>query len=317
VISKYSKEIKVGLIVTCAIAAGIWGINYLKGQDLFSRYKNFYVVYENIDGLAQSNMVRINGYKVGSVYDVSFLPDNSGRILIELEVAASALINKDAQALITNADILGTKEIRLVLGKSTEQANDGDTLYGKVATGMMAQIEPVKDKVEMLVGSLDSLIRNLNSVISPGNKVHIESSIISIDKTITHLSKISEQLETMTNDKGDINSTFKNVATITKSLANNAANMDRFMANATAISDTLASAQIHEAANNLNKNLSEFATVLKKVNDGEGTLGLLLNDEKMYNNLNSASGHLDSLLIDFNKNPKKYVHFSVFGKKSQ
>lgn len=316
-IKKYSKEIKVGLITSCAIAAGIWGINYLKGQDLFSRYKSYYVIYDNIDGLAKSNMVRINGHKIGSVYNIKFLPDNSGRIIIELEVASSTFINADAQALISSADLLGTKEIKMVLGNSSATANDGDTLIGVLDNGMMAQIEPVKQKIETLSLSLDSLVKNLNSTLSPANKMHIENSMVSIDKTMAHLSKISEQLDGMTSNSGDIGTTFKNVATVSKSLANSAANMEKFISNAAVISDTLASAQIHEAVNNLNENLSEFSVVLKKINNGEGSLGLLLNDDKMYKNLNSASSHLDSLLIDFNKNPKRYVHFSVFGKKAQ
>lgn len=313
---KYSKEIKVGVIVTLAIAGAIWGINYLKGRDLFSNSNTYYVVYSQINGLAKSNTITINGYKVGQVDKISFLPDNSGRILIELNVNSSTFVSKDATAIIASADLLGTKVVQLQLGESKIAAVDDDTLAGDLEDGMMAQIEPVKLKMQTLMTSVDSLVNNLNSALNAQNRVNIDQSFSSLTATLKHLDRISFTLDEMTtSENGKIKTTLTSVNSMTANLANNNEKINKIINNLATLSDSLAAANLKSAIDNLNKNMSEFAVMLDKVNKGEGSLGKLMNDDKLYTNLNSSSAHLDSLLIDFKENPKRYVHFSVFGKK--
>lgn len=313
---KYSKEIKVGVIVTLAIAGAIWGINYLKGRDLFSNSNTYYVVYSEINGLAKSNTVTINGYKVGQVDKISFLPDNSGRILIELNISSSTFVSKDAKAIIASADLLGTKVVQLQFGESKIAAVDEDTLAGDLEKAMMAQIEPVKVKMENLMTSIDSLVNNLNTTLNAQNRVNIDQSFSSLTSTLKHLDRISFTLDEMTTtENGKIKTALTDVNAITSNLANNNEKINKIINNMASLSDSLAAANLKSAIDNLNKNMSEFAVMLDKVNKGEGSLGKLMNDDKLYTNLNSSSAHLDSLLIDFKENPKRYVHFSVFGKK--
>lgn len=316
---KLSKEVKVGIIVTCAIVGAIWGINYLKGQDLFSTTNTYYVIYPQVNGLTKSNIIRLNGFKVGQVNHISFVPDNSGRILIELNVGSSVYVAKDSKAVIASADFLGTKEIQIVLGKSTAVAVDGDTLIGEVQLGLTEslgnQVGPVKDKVESLVESMDTLAKNLNNTLSTQNKKSIDESLSSLTVTMKHFERIASSLDEMsTTENGKIKSSLNNVESISKNLKENNDKIDKIIGNLASVSDSLAAANLKSAIDNLNKNLGELAIVLQKVNNGEGTLGALMKDDKLYTNLNSSSAHLDSLLIDFKANPKRYVHFSMFGK---
>ena len=313
---KYSKEIKVGVIVILAIAGAIWGINYLKGRDLFSNSNTYYVVYSQINGLANSNTVTINGYKVGQVDKISFLPDNSGRILIALNINSSAFVSKDATAIIASADLLGTKVVQLQLGESKIAAVDDDTLAGDLEIGMMAQIEPVQQKMETLMISVDSLVNNLNTALSVQNRVNIDQSFSSLSATLKHLDRISYTLDEMTTtENGKIKTTLISVNSMVSNLASNNEKINKIINNMASLSDSLAAANLKSAIDNLNKNMTDFALMLNKVNNGEGSLGKLMNDDKLYTNLNRSSAHLDSLLIDFKENPKRYVHFSVFGKK--
>lgn len=313
---KYSKEIKVGLIVTLAIAGAIWGINYLKGRDLFSNSNTYYVIYSNINGLAKSNTVTINGFNVGQVDKITFLPDHSGRILIALNINSNVFVSKDATAIIASADLLGTKIVQLKLGSSNVAALDDDTLAGALEMGMMEQIEPVKTKVEGLLVSVDTLVNNLNVALSTQNRKNIDESFSSLSSTLKHLDRISFTLDDMTTaENGKIKTTLANVNSLTDNLENNNEKINKIISNLASVSDSVAASDLKSAIDNLNKNMSEFAVMLDKVNKGQGSLGALMNDDKLYKNLNSSSAHLDSLLIDFKENPKRYVHFSVFGKK--
>lgn len=317
---KISKEVKVGLIITGAIVAAIWGINFLKGRDLFSRTKEYYVLYEQVNGLAKSNLVKLNGYKVGQVEKISFTPDNSGKILITFTAGSSVFISEDAKAVIASADFLGTKEIQIQLGTSKTPARAGATLKGEVQLGLTEslgnQVGPVKDKVETLMLSMDTLSHNLNATFNSKNKNHIDESLESLNATLKHFERISQSLDEMsTNSNGKIKTTIDNVSSISKTLKDNNDKIDNIVDNLSSVSDSLAASNLKSAIDNLNKNMSEFAAILKKINNGEGSLGALLKDEKLYTNLNNSAAHLDSLLIDVKANPKHYVRFSVFGKK--
>lgn len=317
---KISKEIKVGFIVTAAIVATIWGINYLKGRDIFSRSKEYFVIYPQVNGLAKSNLIKLNGYKVGQVEKISFLPDNSGRILIDFTVSSSVFISEDATALIASADFLGTKEIQIELGTSKTPAKDGATIKGSIQLGLMEaignQAGPVKDKVETLLMSMDTLTHNLNATFNNQNKNSINASLESLTSTLKHFDRISASLDEMSTSKnGEIKSSLENVNSISKNLEENNDKINNLIDNLSSVSDSLAAANLKSAIDNLNKNMAEFALILKKINDGEGSLGALLKDDKLYANLNNSAAHLDSLLIDVKANPKHYVRFSVFGKK--
>ena len=315
-----SKEVKVGLIITSAIIAAIWGINFLKGRDIFSRTKEYKVIYEQVNGLAKSNIIKLNGFKIGQVEKIVFLPDNTGKILVTLSVNSSVFISEDAKAIIANADFLGTKEIQIVLGSSKMAAKDGAELKGEMQVGLMEaignQAGPVKDKFENLLLSMDTLAKNLNAALNTENKRNLSSGLASLSATLKHFEHISASLDEMsTGRNGSINATMDNLSSISRNLKENNDKIDNIVENISSVSDSLAAANLKSAIDNLNKNMAEFAVILQKINNGEGSLGALLKDDKLYTNLNNSAAHLDSLLIDVKANPKHYVRFSVFGKK--
>lgn len=315
--AKISREIKVGVIVTCAIVALIWGLNYLKGQDIFSVTNKYYVIYPNVNGLATSNQIKLNGFKVGQVDDIRFVPDKSGRIQIALSIGSGVFISKDAKAIISSADILGTKQIEIELGSSKEPARDGDYITGEIKLGITetvgSQVTPVKDKVEHLLQSMDTLTKNLNAIFSIQNKKNFDEGLASLNNTMKHLNHISEMLD---GHKG-LNATVSNIESFSANLKDNNKKIDNIIGNLSGMTDSLAASPLKSAIDNLDKSMAAFEEILNRINKGEGSLGALIKDEKLYTNLNNSAAHLDSLMNDIKSNPKRYVHFSVFGKKNK
>ena len=310
---KFSKEARVGILVTTALAALIWGLNYLKGQDFFTTSNKFYAVYDNVDGLVKSNPVIMSGFRIGIINDINFIPDKSGKLLVTLLINDDVFISKDAIANIFSSDLLGAKAVRIELGTSTESAKDGDTLISILETSLTSklgkQVGPVKDKVENLVVSLDSVAQMLHQLFDKDTKSDLRNSISHFNSTMSSLDHM------MSDENGKLQLIFTNLESISKNLKNNNEEISHIVSNFSQLSDTLAKAQFVSVINNADKALYQFNEIAAKINKGEGSLGLLVNDRQLYTNLDSAAKSLDQLLIDLKANPKKYVHFSVFGKK--
>ena len=290
---KLSKEVKVGIIITTALVCAIWGINYLKGRDLFSLTNTYYAVYPQINGLYKSNIVKLNGFKVGQVSKISFMPDNSGRIKVEMNINSNVFISHDSKAIIASADMLGTKEIRIQLGTSGKAINDGDSLRSEMELGLAeslgSQVGPVKDKFESLLTSVDSLANNLNAVLNKSNKDRLDNSFASLEVTLKNLESISNALDKMTRDGGSASTSLNNVAGISKTIKDNSTQLDKIIDNAAAITDSLNEADLKTTIQNLNQAITELRETLHKINSGEGSLGLLVNDKKLYDNLAATS----------------------------
>lgn len=318
---EFSKEIKVGIIVTAALVCAIWGINYLKGRDLFSLTNTYYAVYPQVNGLYKSNLVKLNGYKIGQVTGITYLPDNSGRIKVKMEVSSKVFVSSDSKASIASADLLGTKEIQIQLGTSKTPANDGDSLTAIMELGLTEtlgnQVGPVKEKFEKLMVSIDSLATNLNTVLGTKNKEHLTKSFSSLEVTMKNLESITVSLDKMMQSGGSANSALNNFSDISKTIKENNAQLDKIIDNAASISDSLNQANLKSTIENLNSAITELKETLSKINNGEGSLGKLVNDKQLYDNLAATSASLNSMLVDMQANPKRYVHFSVFGKKDK
>jgi phospholipid/cholesterol/gamma-HCH transport system substrate-binding protein len=310
---KFSKEARVGLLVTAAMAALIWGVNYLKGQDFFTTSNKYYAIYDDVDGLVKSNPVIMSGFRVGIINDIDFLPDKSGKLMVTMLINKDVFVSKDAIANIISADLLGAKAMRIDLGKSPEQAEEGAMLTAVLETSLTSklgsQVGPVKDKVESLVVSLDSVTQMLHQLFDVNTKNNLRSSI-------NHLNSSMNSLDNMlTSDNGKLKMLFSNLESISSNLKSHNDEISHILDNLSQITDTLAKARFASAINNADLALGQFNSVMQKINNGEGSLGLLINDKKLYNNLETAAKSLDELMIDMKANPKKYVHFSVFGKK--
>jgi len=315
---KITKEVRIGIIVLTAIALSYWGLNYLKGQDIFTSQKAIYAVYSRVDGLLPSNVVQVNGYKIGFVKTINLLPDHSGRLVISMHIKSDLKIPRNSKAEIFSTDFLGTKAVQLIFGDSKEDIQDGDTLPSSVQASLTdevgAQVAPIKEKAENLLASLDSVAAVFREVFNQETKLNLKKSFESISAALNSIDNIATTVDTMLGKKnGRIKLLLENLESITGNIKNHNQQIGEVIDNFSGISDTLRKANLSQTILNLKNTLDKTSSIFDKVNKGEGTLGLLVNDDSLYVNLNNTARSLDALVKDLNANPKKYVHFSMFG----
>lgn len=315
---KLSKEVKVGILVTGAIAALLWGMNYLKGIDVFSGLNTYFAVYNQVDGLTTSSEIILNGVKIGQVQKIEFIKDNSGRILATLAVKSDVFIGKKSIARISSSDLLGSKVVTIVLDPSSAPVVDGDTLQSEVQTTLSDQMLPIKDKAENLILSLDSLAMALKGVFNSGTQKNLNSSFANLDKTMASIERASAGLDQLVStDDSKLRKMINNLESITANIKNNNESLSNALKNISSITDSLAKSNLASTINNANTTLKETAAIMEKINRGEGTMGMLINNDSLYNALEKSATDLDNLLVDLKQNPKRYVHISVFGSKSK
>lgn len=320
---KLSKEVKTGLVVLITIVLFIYGFNLLKGRNLLGHERKYYVVYHNVDGLVSSNPVVVNGLKVGQVKSLLFAPGTSGKIIATIIVTQKELdIQSNTIARIFSSDLLGSKAINLDLKPGGRIMQNGDTLIGETEQSLSKivdqRIEPLRKKVESLVGSIDSVMIGFNAVLDKDGRSNLSKSFESIRKAIATFEKTSVRLdELVASEQAKVSKILSKVEIITTTFANNSEQLGNVIKNFSTISDSLAKSNIATTINNATAALGRVSEVMDKINKGEGSLGLLVNDKKLYNHLDSASVSLDKLLEDLKARPGRYVHLSVFGKKDQ
>lgn len=306
-----------------AIGMFIYGFNFLKGKKLFSDRRDFYAIYDDIGGLYEANAVLFNGYRVGQVSDISLMPDATGRVVVRFFISDSQVkIPTDSYAKIISSDILGTKAVDISLGKSTTYAEDGDTLHSSVEASLSesvnAQVKPLKEKAESLILSIDSVMLAVQAVLNKDTRDNLGKSINNIQFTLENFSKISMRLDTLVKtEKQKLSSIFSKIELLTGMLSSNNENISAVLANLHTVSDSLAAANVKSTINNANVALLNASEVMAKINKGEGSLGLLVNNDSLYNNLDRSTAELEKLLNDLRMHPGRYVHFSIFGKKDK
>jgi phospholipid/cholesterol/gamma-HCH transport system substrate-binding protein len=299
----------------------IWGINFLKGNDLFQHRRKFYAVYDNINGLMTANPVQINGFKVGIVSKIEFMGDKYGKVLAEFTLDQAIDIPKNTIAQIVDSDLLGSKAVRLILGTGP-LANNQDTLKGELQPGMLdklsTEIAPIKDKATNIMSSLDTILLSVKGVFNLQNQQNLATSFNHIQLTLEHLSNTMGSLDyAVSGNKNKISDFISSLSDITKNIKNNDKKINNIIENFSSISDSLAKANFAQTIRSTEKAISDFQIMLDKVNRGEGTLGQLANNDTLYFNLQKTSESLNLLLKDLKAHPKRYVHFSVFGKKEK
>ncbi len=313
-------ELKIGVIGIFSIFLLIWGISFLKGNNIFENSNEYYSIYKNIDGLESSAPVRINGLTVGNVTDIYFHPNSSGDIIVKFTLNNDIKFPRNSIAKIYNSDIMGTKAVKLIYGNSNIFASAGDTLYSEIEDGLKdevnKQVLPLKNKAEELISSIDSVMTVITTVLDKDARESLSSSLRSLNRTFSTMELAMVRLDSVIY-KNDIrvSNIIQNVESITTNLHNNNDIIARTLKNFEAISDSIAKSNIKSTINNLDKSLADFDKILQKIEKGEGTIGLLLNDKEMYNNLTSASNQLDLLIEDMKKYPKRYLTFSLLGGK--
>ncbi|SDZ92296.1 MlaD family protein [Psychroflexus halocasei] len=305
---KLTREFKAGLIAVAAILLFIFGYSYLEGTNLLKSTRFYYAVYDDVEGLGTSSPVTINGLQVGKVTNISFL-DETGDIIVEMGIEKDFQFSKTSFVKIYGGDFIGGKSISIVPDfKNPEIAVSNDTLEGKTEEGLLElvneKLSPLQDKVEGTVVSIDTLMNGINRILDKKTEDDIKLTIANLSQTMQSLSETANRVNGLLD---------KNASNITKSVNN----FEKTSDNLSKISDSLSTveykkmfAEVEETINNLN-------AVSKKINSEEGSLGLLLKDKSLYNNLDNATRELELLFEDIKENPKRYVHFSLFGKKNQ
>lgn len=313
---KITNETKVGALAAVAIAVLIVGYSYLKGNDVFSRENEFYAKYDRVDGLTTSKPVLVNGYQIGRVSELTLLPN--GQILVQFKVRPEFSIPKNTIAKLESTDLLGGKAIVFQLGTGSDYAINGDTLNANVQKDLMQQVEPVQKKAEQIIARMDSVLSSVNSTLNPEFQRNFGRSFASIARTLETFEKTSKTVDGLiVVQNAKISGILSNLESITLNFKNNNDKISTVMSNLEKVSDDVARMNFAQTIDEANKAIADLQTIVSKINSGTGSLGQLINDERMYNNLNNAAENLDKLMIDLKANPKRYVSFSVFGGKKK
>jgi len=313
---KLSKELKVSLLAIVAAVILFTGVRFLKGTEVFSRFNTYYVVYDNIEGLTASNPVLINGYKVGQVMSIKLMQDQGNNLLVTMNVDEKILLGKGATTSLISSDLLGSKALSLRVGNVSQPINDGDTLLSNVEQGIVERVQaqalPIAEKLDSTLARLNQILgsndqsSDMPNIIGTlvGDTTAISAAVDNLEGTTRSLSSILQQNERR------LNAILANVDLLTRQLSDEQDGIGPLLSK---INQKVDSIRIQPTVDKLDviaQNLNEITT---KMNEGEGSLGKLLNDDSLYTNLNSATRDLDLLMIDIKENPKRYVHFSIFG----
>jgi phospholipid/cholesterol/gamma-HCH transport system substrate-binding protein len=311
-----TNETKIGVLTAIAITILILGFSFLRGDDLFSGSNKFYAVYKSVDGLAVSKPVLVNGFQIGRISKMKLLPD--GRTIVELKIDRQYNVPSNTLAKLVSTDLLGSKAIVFAYGNSNTYAQDNDTLHADIEGGLAESLQPIQMKAENLISKLDSSLASINKILNPNFQKNVDRSFLSIANSLQTLEGTTKKIDALIGSQTDhINGILANTEVVSSNLKTSSAHITGITENFDKVSNDVANANIKQTLDNANKAMADLQATISKINANQGNLGLLLNDNKLYNNLNNASKHLDSLFIDIKAHPKHYVSFSVFGGKKQ
>ena len=305
---KITKEVKAALVVLTAIVLLIFGYNFLKGNNLLSDDRIFYANYESVDGLNMASIVTVNGLKVGKVLDIDFA-DEKGNLQVKFVVDNDFAFGKNSVAKIYSAGFIGGKNLAIVPElKPNSFAESGQTLKSSIDIGVMDvvsnRLDPIQQKLNSVLQKTDLMLASLNDILTEENTKNISSSLSSLSASLNSLKYTSGSLQSLI-AKNEVN------------LSETMSNFNQASNNAKILTSKLSQAPIDQTMNELNKTVKSFSAIADKLNSNRGTVGKLLNDDEVYDNLDRATRQLDLLLQDMKLNPKRYVHFSVFEKKDK
>jgi phospholipid/cholesterol/gamma-HCH transport system substrate-binding protein len=319
---KISKEATIGILVLAAITIFIWGINFLKGDSIFSKDQIFYAKYQRVDGLKKSSPVTLKGFKVGQIKSIEFSESNIDDLIVSFSVGNGFNLPNNTTARIVSSDIMGTKEIQIIPGNSKKILQAGDTIKGSIEGDLKEQVSmqmlPLKNKAEKLMSSVDSVLTVIKYIFNADARDNISQSLASIKSTIDKLKNTSSNLDTLVSgQRSHMEKIFANVESITSNLDSNGENISNILTNFSNISDSLKQAKIASTVNNANAVLAQVNEIFQQINSGKGSMGAFLKNDSLYHHMESASRHLDELLVDLKAHPKRYVQVSVFGRKDK
>ncbi|RZJ72801.1 MlaD family protein [Flavobacterium sp.] len=306
---KITREIKTAILVIASILLFIWGYSFLKGNDILTSDKTFFVEYDNVEGLPASAPITINGFIVGHIKKIS-LNNKSGKLLVEMRITNEDFpIAKSSVVNIYEPGVIAGKQLQIVPNlQDTQEAKSGDTLRGANVPGLTAllgeKLEPLQQKLEKVLGDLSVTITSVNNILDKKSQENLKGTIAELNATMTQFHKASNSLNgILDNNKGKID--------------NVVANFDKVSSDFSKISNKLEKAELDKAVESLKGTLAKVDNLMLTIDSGQGTMGKLVKDEALYNNLAKTSKELELLLQDVRLNPTRYVNVSLFGKKNK
>ncbi|GHA71481.1 MlaD family protein [Pontibacter akesuensis] len=305
---RISKEVKVALLGIVALVILYFGFMFLKGSDIFSDSNKYYVEYANVDGLVPSNPVILNGIQVGSVQGMELLTEQGNRIRVEIGVLKDIDVGDSTIAALGNSDLLGSKAITLHLGNSTTLYKGGEKLIPYNASSIT---DIISNKTVPIIDKVDTTLARVNRLLDSEAKDNLQNILANTEATTEAINRILRA------NQENINQITSNISSLTTSLRETQRHINHLAQNMSEITDTLKRAEINQLVRNANQAVTELEAAATKLNSGQGSLGRLMNDEQLYENLNRSTESLNLLLRDVQAYPKRYVNFSVFGRKDK
>lgn len=308
---KLSREVKTGIIAIVVFALAIWGFNFLKGKNIISPTDVFYVQYDQIEGLIESGAVFYRGYKVGSINKIHFDSKNPKHFIVKIVLEKDIKIPLKTRVMAKESNpIAGAKDLQLMFYDTNAYHLPGDTLLPAYDKGLMGILEPLQNQFDETVTGINQTLLALNNILDEDSQENLQA-------TIESLKEISNSLSLMLSPEGDLAQSLKNLESVTVTIESKKGEIGTTVDNMASISSSLDSANLGGTIRMLDSTLLATQSILTKINEGEGTAGLLVNDSSLYMNLAASTASLDSLLTDLKEHPKRYVHFSLFGKKDK
>ena len=313
---KFTKEIKAGLIAILAIVGFVILFQFMKGKSLFTTDNIFYAKFDNVEGLAASNPVSINGLKVGQVDQIIPITEPDGKIhfVVKVTIDDNFEFSKKSTLEIFEPGLMSGKEMRVNLAYGSPMAKDGDTLKGAFTLSMMnnisSQVGPVKDQLQVVLKRVDSLMVNANAMTDAQNQQAIRALLSSLNRTVTSFESTSQQTNALlANNDPRIQKMLDNANLATVSARTTIDKYGR-------VADEVDVQKLNNTIDKLSLTADKLNGIISGIQNGEGSLGKLAKDEQLYHNLNESSTNLNNLILDLKTNPKRYLNFSVFGKNS-
>lgn len=297
----FTKEVKIALVAIIGVIVLFFGMNFLKGLNLFSSTNDYFIEFDDISGLSSSSPIYAGGFQVGTVKDVVYDYDNTSPIKVIMSVDKQMRIPEGSRAKI-ESDMLGNVKVNLVLNKEASSTiKPGDIIKGYVDGGAMGQVSAMIPAVEKILPKLDSIMTSLNTLLADP----------AIAQSLHNVNTITADLTTSTKE---LNTLMRN---INKNMPQMMAKTNNILDNTNQLTSNLAAVDITTTMKEVNQTIENVQTLTAKLNSNEGTLGLLMNDTNMYNNMNNTLVNTNKLLEDLRLHPKRYVHFSLFGRKDK
>ena len=303
-------EIKIGIVGFAILLLLFFGIKFLKGIDVFQKETTYYVFYDNVSGMYEGNYIYLNGMKVGYVKDIEAMGERAEKFLVTVAVDSKIKITDDSKMVFFSADILGSKAMKIELGNSNRILENKDTIMGGVELGML---DKLGSSIAPMAQNLDSILFATKNILNQQTQNNLQHTFANLEATSERLSSISGQFDNlMKNEKEKIGKIISNTESITSNLKNNNDELNNIISKIGQITDTVAQAQLGSTILQTTQTLEKLNNVLGVIEKGKGNIGLLINDEGLYKNLDESAKKLDALIEDIKANPKKYINVSVF-----